>query len=55
MVTSPVLSSTTLQSDHHHCRYILGSPLDFSQHRGGIFLQNEKKFRSSSSKLTITK
>jgi len=35
--------------------HILGSPLDFLLHRGGIFLQNEKKTRSSSSKLTITK
>ena len=35
-------------------RYILGAPLDFSQHRGGILLQTEKKRRSSSSKLTLS-
>ena len=35
--------------------HILGAPLDFSLHRGGIFLQNDKKERSSSSKLTMTR
>ena len=35
-------------------RYILGTPLDFSQHRGGILLQTEKKRRSSSSRLTLS-
>jgi len=35
--------------------YILGAPLDFSHHRGGILLQTEKKRRSSSSRLTITR
>lgn len=35
--------------------YILGTPLDFSNHRGGILLQTEKKRRSSSSRLTITR
>jgi len=35
--------------------YILGTPLDFSKHRGGILLQTEKKRRSSSSRLTITR
>jgi hypothetical protein len=36
-------------------RYILGAPLDFSQHRGGILLQTKKKRRSSSSRLTLTR
>ena len=36
-------------------RYILGDPLDFSHHRGGILLQTEKKRRSSASRLTITR
>jgi len=35
--------------------YILGEPLDFSHHRGGILLQTEKKKRSSASRLTITR
>jgi len=35
--------------------YILGTPLDFSKHRGGILLQTEKKTRSSSSRLTMTR
>ena len=36
-------------------RYILGAPLDFSHHRGGILVETEKKRRSSSSKLTLSK
>jgi len=35
--------------------YILGSPLDFTQHRGGILLQTEQKIKSSSSRLTLTR
>jgi len=35
--------------------YILGDPLDFSHHRGGILLQTEKKRKSSASRLTITR
>jgi len=35
--------------------YILGDPLDFSHHRGGILIQTEKKRRSSASRLTITR
>jgi len=35
--------------------YILGAPLDFSHHRGGILLQTENKRRSSYSRLTITR
>ena len=37
------------------CRYFLGAPLDFSHHRGGILLQIEKKRRSSSSKLSLSR
>jgi len=35
--------------------YIGGKALDFSQHRGGILLQNEQKTRSSASRITLTK
>ena len=36
-------------------RYILGTPLEFSHHRGGILVETEKKRRSSSSKLTLSR
>ena len=36
-------------------RYLLGAPLDFSQHRGGIFLQEETRTHSSSSRITLTR
>lgn len=35
--------------------YLLGAPLDFSQHRGGIFLQEETRTHSSSSRITLTR
>jgi len=35
--------------------HILGEPLDFLLHRGGIYIQKNYKTRSSSSKLTITR
>ena len=36
-------------------RYIDKSPLDFRVHRGGLLLEEERKTKSSASKLTLTR
>ena len=55
MVSNCHRVNITINFINYIFRYILGTPLDFSQHRGGILLQTEKKRRSSSSKLTLSR